>query len=75
MNTTVTTPNASVHTLDPVRREDSVTAKAAELIIASTPVWLLRVAEICKYQWTNMELPSLINRRTGGTCNSCKDSG
>jgi hypothetical protein len=29
--------------------------------------WLLRVAEICKYQWPNMGLPSLINRRTGGS--------
>jgi hypothetical protein len=37
--------------------------------------WLLRVAQICKYQWTNMELPSLINRRTGGSCNSRKYSG
>ena len=37
MNTTVTTPNASVHSLEPPRQEDSVTAKAAE-VIASTPV-------------------------------------
>ena len=38
MNTTVTSPNAKVHTLEPLRREESVTAKAAEVIIAKTPV-------------------------------------
>ena len=27
------------------------------------------------HQWPNMGLPSLINRRTGGSCQSCKYSG